>query len=169
MIVRRLVGVTAAAVLLLGVGVSTGSAQAKQPERVTVCHNGDDGVKAITVAEKAVPAIVANGGGLPGEPAGEGFTYGEDCALVPVKVCHEALDNGADLQYFGVIDTFGNAFVHSTDDGTCTGGVDVDDVTIVSAASVDEALAKCAELGSLYNLFKLTDYYASVPDNQYGC
>jgi hypothetical protein len=84
--VRRLLAATGAAVLLLGVGVSFGSVQAQKPARVTVCHNGDDGIELIRVADRAVPALLANGGGLPGGSAGEGFVYGEDCSLVPVAV-----------------------------------------------------------------------------------
>lgn len=85
--VRRVaVAATGAALLFVGVGIGAGPVEAKRPARVTVCHVSDEGVKAITVAERAVPALLARGSALPGDPAGDNAIYGEDCSIVPVAV-----------------------------------------------------------------------------------
>jgi hypothetical protein len=83
-VLRVSVAVAGAAVLFLGLGA--GSVQAERPERVTVCHNGDDGIQAIRVAQRAVPALLKNGGVLPGASAGTNAVYGDDCSIVVISL-----------------------------------------------------------------------------------
>jgi hypothetical protein len=55
--------------------------------RVDVCHydRDADAFKLVTVAAAAVPALLRNGGGLPGGevPGMEGYTFDEACAPLP--------------------------------------------------------------------------------------
>ena len=82
-----------ATVLIAGaVAITPSVTEAKNgngQEQVDVCHDGDDGIELITVAEPAVDKLLARRDVLPGDSAGPNYAYGTDCSLVPVPLDYE--------------------------------------------------------------------------------
>lgn len=88
------------AVAAIGFGVSSPTdAKGGQPKE-TVCHDGDHGIEAISIAAPAVEKHIAHGDFRPGDPVpgygGYGATFGDDCQPVPNPVPDSDGDGVAD-------------------------------------------------------------------------
>jgi hypothetical protein len=62
---KLVVALSVVAVSAFGLVAPADARGSAKPDKVTVCHNGDDGIKAITVAASAVAALLARGDTLP--------------------------------------------------------------------------------------------------------
>jgi hypothetical protein len=134
------------------------AAAASEPKvKVEVCHANDDGgFHSIGVAAPALPAHLAHGDGVIGEPVPgmEGYVFAEGCELqeeeptVPIEPgCYDSETDQIDLEYLGPADAVGNARFWWSDDGSCSNLVAFSGVAILTAEDLAEATTRCTAIG----------------------